>query len=737
MEGWRRYGAHRPTRRGLLVAGLSAGLSALAGCTDGGGERRDDSGVPWGSASEGRLPVPDADDGSQLRMQVPWSPELAHYLWDLDVGVDAVGYAPEVVYAATHEPGLWGRWYDPGYWPDPGETHLGLYADYEISPERLAVTIRDDARWSDGEPVTASDAKAQFAFWRLPPRGARFEDVWHPSPGEADPLGVRGATREVRMPDGPDGRRIEFDAREDGGWGALNGYAAFPEGQLLSELGGPTARMGVRVPAHVEPYRTVAREAIDHWETKPENPPTRAELAAAHVSEAHLESSRDPANYVSTGLWTLELATDEGVLLQPNVYSRHAESLGFEAVVVEAVDTPRTWWGTQDGLYDYVRTDAPDPVVEEFPDSIAEVLAPSPTGYAIAVDHAGPLGEVAVRRALLYALDTETIAANVHQDAAAPVTVPGWDAWGIDAVLDEAWAREHLLAYDHDLDAAAAAMRGAGYERVDGVWHRDGEPLELRFGADMQPPDGRFRREDDQALEETAVAHLETFGVEISHTSYERTSFSTRWRGSDRAEPFDREYAGSGAFDLWAGRQFDNMVAGAYRGLGRHFSAAVTSRERARARNYFDHEAQEAVLEAYDENGRIGGQYELWADWTIEIPPVGEPDGDRRPFSPGLTWALADRHPAGAAAPQPENPYYDPPRDEPHPENATHFWRTFAWTVNWFLPVLPLVKLQNQQFLDTDRWNWPTDHELWPTFGTGWHAPHLLGLGLVDAADSG
>ena len=722
------------TRRGVLVAGLSVGLSALAGCV-GNDDRREDSGVPWRDEAD-RLPAAEADDRSRLHVQVPWNPELAHYLWDLDVGVDAIGYAPGVVYAATHEPGLWGRWYDPGYWSAPGETHLGLYEDCEISPGRLAVTIREGARWSDGEPVTAFDVKAAFAFWRLPPDGAEIEDVWQPAPEAAGPFGVRGATAEVRMPDGPGGRRIEFHAREDGGWEVVDGYAAFPEGRLLSELGGPAPRMGVRFPAHVEPYRVVAEEAIENWEARYENPPTRAELAAAHVTEAHLKSSREPENFVSTGPWTLELATDDGVLLRPNEHSRHAGA-GFEAVVIEAADPPPTWWGIQDGRYDYVRTNAPEPVVEGFPDRIEEVLSPSPTGYAIALDYAGPLGEAAVRRALLYALDTETIAANVHPKAADAVTVPGWDAWGIEAVLDEGWAREQLLAYDHDLDAAAAAMRGAGYERIDGVWHRDGEPLELRFGADMQPPDGRFSRDDDRGIEGTAIDHLETFGVEISFTSYERTGFSTRWRGSDRAEPFDREYGGSGAFDLWAGRQPDNMVAGEYRGLGRHFSAAVASRERARARNYFDHDGQEAVLEAYDENGRIGGQYELWADWTIEIPPVGEPDGDLRPFSPGLTWELAERHPAGAAAPQPENPSYDPPRDEPHPENATHFWRTFAWTVNRFLPVLPLIKLRNQQFLDTGQWDWPTDHELWPTFGTGWDAPHLLGLGAVSAADSG
>lgn len=670
-------------------------------------------------------------------MQLPWAPERAHYLWDVDVGVDALGYAPEEIYVATHEPGLWGRWYDPGYWPDPGETSPGLYEAYETSPDRLTVTIREEARWSDGEPVTAFDAKATFAFWRLPPEGTELEDVWHPSPGEVHPFGVRGATAEVRMPDGPDGRRIEFYAREDGGWDAVDGYAAFPEGRLLSELGGPAARMGVRYPAHVEPYRAVAGEAIDHWEAKPASPPTRSELSAEHVTEDHLERSREANRSVSTGAWTLEVATSEGVLLRPNEHSRHSSRLGFEEVVVEAVDVPSTWWGIEDGLYDYVRADAPDPVVGEFPDRIEEVSTPSPTGYSIALDHAGVLGERPVRRALMYALDTATIASNVHPDAAEPVTVPGWDTWGIDAVLEETWARDHLIEYDHDPDAAAAELREAGYERLDGTWHRDGGALELRFGAPTQPPDGQFRRADDPAIESTAVDHLESFGIEVSFSNTERVTFASRWRGSDRAEPYDREYAGSGGFDLWSGRQYDNVVAGEYRGLGRHFSTAVAARDRARARNYFDHDRQESVLEAYDGDGRVGGRYDLWEEWTIEVPPIGEPDGEPEPFNPGFTWERARRHPAGAGAPQPANPHYDPPRDEPHPENEAHFWRTFAWTVNWFLPVLPVLKLKHQHFLNAAHWNWPTDHELWPYFGVGWRGTNLLGLGAVRAADSG
>ena len=680
-----------------------------------------------------RTPDPDAE--GQFRLPVRASPEHLHFLWDVGFAADVPYRSAETVYVATHEPPLWGRWYHHTYWLDPGETTPGLYESCKITPDRIAVAIRDDAYWSDGEPVRAYDAYAQFAFHRMPPAEAvETADDWHPPPESADRIGIHAATREVRMPDGPDGRRIEFHAQDGAAWDAVEGYALFLEGELLYELGGPAPTHGVRYPSHVEPYASIATEAIEQWEAKSSNPRSRSELAAAHVSRDDIERSRMADHYVSNGPWTLEeVVGAEEVVLTPNEYHRDATVLPFDEVVLETAEEQRVWAGLRGGRYDYAQVETPAHLRETFADKFEEITTPSPTGYSIAVDHASVLGDVELRQAMLYAIDTEAIARNVHPTISRPISTPGWDAWAADSVVDQAWAEENLIEYAYDPDTAAERLYEAGYERDGETWHRDGTVLEVGFGSGHAARGRRLPVFDGYELEQSLLGQLTAFGFEVTYVSFEQVTFAEQWAGSDRAEPFDAEYAGAGAYDMWTGRSYDNQVAGYPHGIAEHFSAGLARRERVRARNYFEHDVQEAGLQAYSDDGTIDGQYTLWKEWTIDLPLIGEPDGPLTPFNPAYTWEVAKRRPAGVADPQPENPYYDPPRGEPHEDNAAYFWQQFAWTCNWFLPVLPVTKTMTQHFPNTGDWRWPTDHELWPYLGMGWDGGNLLGMNRIGS----
>ena len=707
----------------------------LAGCSDldGMGELAGDRlGHDSNGADHVRTPDPGTD--GQFRLTTRAYPDRMHFLWDVGIAAD-VPYRPaEDVYVATHEPPLWGRWYHHTHWLDPGETTFGLYEACEITTDRIAVTIRDDAYWSDGEPVRAYDAYGQFAFHRMPPRESVVkEDDWHPAPDVADRIGIHAATREVRMPDGPDGRRIEFHAQDGEAWDAVDGYALFLDGELLYELGGPAPTHGVRYPSHVEPYASVAAEAIEQWEATSPDPRSRSELAAEHVSRDDFERSRTGGHYVSNGPWTLaEVVGTEEVVLTKNEYHRDADDLPFDEVVLETGEEQRIWSGLRGGRYDYAQVDVPEHLLDTFADQYEEVTAPSPAGFSIAVDHASVLGDVELRQAMLYALDTEMIAQNIHPTVTQPVTTPGWDTWAADSVIDQAWAAENLIEYPYDPATAAEKMREAGYEMDGDRWHRDGEMLKVGFGSDIEYPPVRIQVFDGGEFEQSVHDQFTEFGFEVTYTSIQRVMFAERWQGSDRAEPFEAEFAGNGEYDLWTGRGYDNQVAGYYHGIAEHFSAGLSRRERVRARNYFEHDVQEAALQEYADDGTIDGRYELWKEWTIALPPTGEPNGPREPFNPAYTWEVAKRRPAGVTDPQLDNPYYDPPRTEPHEDNASYFWQQFAWTCNWFLPVLPVTKTMTQHYPNEVDWRWPTDHELWRYLGMGWDGANLIGMNRIE-----
>src|SRR5690606_29450122 len=117
----------------------------------------------------------------------------------------------------------------------------GQASDYTVSDDGLVYTftIRDDAVWSDGEPVTAQDF--EYAFKRLldPEMAADYAYLQYPIKNaeavntgemEADELGIRVI----------DDKTIEFTLEQPTPYfvDALTHYTAFPVPMhLVEELG--------------------------------------------------------------------------------------------------------------------------------------------------------------------------------------------------------------------------------------------------------------------------------------------------------------------------------------------------------------------------------------------------------------------------------------------------------------------------------------------------------------------
>ena len=332
---------------------------------------------------------------------------------------------------------------------------------------------------------------------------------------------------------------------------------------------------------------------------------------------------------------------------------------------------------------------------------------------------------------MMYAINTENIAQNLHPETTEPVITPGGDNWALEGVLDEAWVEENLISYENDLERAEELMLEAGWERgATDIWELDGEPFQVQMGTDAETP----------VLEQTVQDQLEAFGIEIEITASDEAAFQDRWEGSDQLEYIEEEYAGSGDFELWAGSDADaNNVAGFYDALASHWQAGLSNVWWTRARNYYPHDVQEEGLEEYVGEGWIAAQYDIWEEWTIDLPPIGDPEGEPEPFNPSYTRGAVLWGPYTEADPQPDNPYYDAPHDETHEENAEYYWQKFAWATNYYLPVLPISLDNNQHFTNTANWHWPRDidaednNHMWDYFGETYFVYPLVGMSNILA----
>lgn len=718
------------TRRHLLLSGVLGGSALLAGCL--GDDDPADTPTPTPGES-----LDDIDgvhvEGQSLRVPINQNPAEAHFVWDVNLHLDTVYEQAEEVYWATHEMPIWARWWHTAYRPDlvdpdGPDDYPQLYESYEITPEVVTVTIRDDAYWSDGTPVTAMDAIGTRSRWAREAIGERLG--WE-APDTPDGYTVWDGIVGYDMPDGPEGKVFEHHFTTKPAWQEAGGFLMDP-GWFMFFLGGPTPRAGPRYPTHLEPFKSLVEEAIEDWDqqTPIDEPPS--EFLARHVTEDDLEHFRDPGNFVSYGAWTLKeiLGTSE-IVLEPNEYHRYYDDINFDEVILEySPEDSRTRSAIQSGHLDYAAVNTPPETVEAYPDTIEELTSPAGLGYTIGVDHSSAFGDVRVRQAMMYALHTPDLAQNVHPTATAPILRPGWDNWGSEAVLDESWTEQNLLTYEQDLDRAAALLEDAGFERnSNDVWEKDGVELRTEIASPEETP----------AFETTVSSQLAEFGIILDVRAMDEATYVDRRDGSETPEYIDEPYGGSGDFELWSGDPAVDNLAGFYEGMENHWWNGMANRWNMRMRNYYPHEAQEDALFEYEEHGWVAGAYDLWEELFIELPPVGEPDGDLEPFNAAFTFGRVRNGPLSTEDPQTDNPYYNPPHDEPHPENTDYYFQTLAWVTNWWLPGLPLVRAENQHFLNTANWIWARDlpgadnEYMWDFFGLNWDTKHLAATGKLFA----
>lgn len=583
-------------------------------------------------------------------------------------------YAPVV-----KEPASWrlrrflkesGVWVSGSLAPSP-ETQIQynwIEEPIEISPTKVTFRIRDDARWSDGHPVTGKDL-AYIPLQRSLKRWALLP-LYAPK-SEGEPQGVLYAFDDFYVRD----KSVTY--RSSPGY-----FADFWDISIAFNLG--TLFFPVFFATHVEPFDSfadgiieMARKAqageIHPWYIKSDRNRNSGvgSLVKEHLTETkYVHKFAKPENVLATGPWDLAEMRGTEFIFEPNPHHRHADEINFDSFTFEYMESADLQRAALDsGRLDYGSPGVtPNSVVDAFPDHIEEVLIPGGgNDLRLNFDHPA-LGTREVREAIMYALDHEAIAKNIHESIAEPVNTPGGDSWKASEYVSQNWIDENLTTYSQNLELAAQRMTAAGYSKAGDQWFgANGEPFTLTLPTASSTP----------RWEPTVSSQLSEFGIDTTVHTLNGNAFETR-----------RE---RGEFDIWPSA--GDLTGNTGGILNLWFSGATEG-------PFMIYPDEQYETGEFTDNGipqpRTKDRYSVF---TINAPPVGKPDGKLEGYPTGV-WGLSH--------------WTDPTRAE-----YRRRVKVSMWLANWFLPTIPLNKQHSQRFIDAANWDWPTDSASWKSFVSG------------------
>lgn len=296
---------------------------------------------------------------------------------------------------------------------DPAGNYIpGAASEWSVDEEGTVYTfkLRDDARWSDGDPVVANDFVLAFERLFDPANGAVYASLYYPirgaearTRGEADaaPLGVEALDASTL--------RITLD----------QATPYFPK--LLAHIAASP------VPAHlIERYG-------DDWTKMTHIATNGAFTPTEWISHDHLAAAKNPEFH----------AADDVALDGVDYYPVEDRSAGLQRFRAGGLDIVRDF---SPDRYAWLKDNLPD----------AARLAPQLANYYFALNQRDghPTADVRVREALNLALRRGVIATQIMGDVVAPATgfvpdgVSQFDAQtmpGLDAPMAERLAEAKSL----------------------------------------------------------------------------------------------------------------------------------------------------------------------------------------------------------------------------------------------------------------------------------------------------
>lgn len=667
-------------RRQLLQTLATGGALGLAGCSG------TDTTTPSDTASGGLTSTEEATTdrqhvrGQTFRMPTRQDPAKTsffrggHTLQKTAYAVIAKEPASYSLRVFLRPPGVWtnGQLVNPLGLDGEAPLQYSWLENIDVTPTEVTTSIRADARWSDGHPITGTDIavppieRTLRKYFAPPPAyapGPQYEAA--PDTPDQPPL-VLGAFDDFEISD----KSVTY--RSSAGY-----FDQFYEKNIALWFGPIYPPLS---PTHIAPFDTYADAVIETarraqagdiypWYERGFGDPTRQSLIEEHLADTkYVRKFANPENVLALGAWDLAAFDGTDFVFEPNPHHRHADTINFETVRFEFTrGTQRLRAAVKADRLDFgMLGTTPQGVVESFPDSIEILRVPGGlhTGNELQINFDHPaLGTREVRLAIMYALDQATIANNIHPSVAVPITTPGGDSWHATTYASQEWIDETLTTYPQDRERAANLMREAGYAWDGRQWiDADGEPLALTLPTASSPP----------TWEPTVANQLTEFGIDTTVRTLDGNVFAQR-----RDE---------GEFAVWAASK--SAIMGIWRN-------AATSPDK-----YGIYPDEQFETGKFSDNGTpIPRTEDRWRVFTIQAPPVGQPDGP-----------LQEYHPAALALLRETNP----PAEE-----FRRRMKIGMWLVNWFLPTIPINKQYIQHFIDRVHWMWPTDTLLWKNFTNG------------------
>lgn len=559
--------------------------------------------------------------------------------------------------------------WEPGVWLEGQGPHKDFHYNWidEISrtPTEITVSIRDDAQWSDGNPIVGTDIAAPVLVWAIYPDFFPF----YANDRKEEPHFLIGAFDDFEITD----KSVTY--RSSPGF-----FDLFWKSQVGLWLGRTV------IPTHIAPYESYAEKVIETarraqqgdinpWERSytGNSDPNLFSIQDEHlVDKKYVKKFSMAENVLATGTGDLvELRGSEAFVFQKNPHHRNADSINFETVVLTYMPSAdREQAALKADRLDYRAGVTPQQVVDSLPTHITELRVPGgwDTGNEFGLNFNHPaLGDRKIRMALMYALDQSTIANNIHQSTALPVDNPGGDTWNATDYVSQDWIDENLTTYATNRNKAATLMQEAGYTKDGDQWVTgDGEALTLTLAT----------KEETPRWEPSVASQLSDFGIQTSVKTLNDTIFKQRVR--------------RGEFPIWATSGISASKAEATLSI---WLDAVR-----RPQKHGIYPDEQFATGKFSTNGTpMPRTEERWSAFTINAPPIGKPDASLKEYHP-LVFALGTTH-----------------TEEEYRRRV----KISMWLVNWLLPTIPINKTLTQHFIDDAHWKWPKDSPSWSNFTGG------------------
>ncbi len=682
--------ANSDRRRFLRYLG-AVGAAGLAGCgNDGEDTQPPASGTPTPTAE----PTFDRgdeneDNGGSTDTERPTATETESSLPDTDkTFVGVVSQDPQKVQWAAPpgggKPSLWGK--KPAFWGNSNPGHVQDWnvedphvESIDIAPEKVTVNFQPDAYWSGGKPVDARDWGGMMYLWRHS-AGLTIPDV---KAGEADPSIWLMAITE-----------FDFNGKELVVHSEPGLFDQWPEWNIRRWI---YAQAGMWHWKYMKDWVETIQSMDDPWTEENQQEIAEMRPDAPPFGWGYVEPDIENAEF-SGPLAPVETRGSKKIVCEVNEGHHLSDELNFEGAEFRYQEESRAIWANlkSGNLSGHVSTEIPPHVVDSFPDQYERIKAPLANGRSLTLNRHHDMFEPReVRAALMYALAPGTVAKNINRKTQVGVTSPPVE------LLPEGFPYEgfqdELVSYEYNTQRATELLEQAGFSRENGTWMKpDGEQFRFSIMTDSSTP----------VMESSIADQLSSFGIEVDIDTVNGSVFEERLQN----RKYQAVPANWGTHELaWITTVFLDVLGGDPNGI--YASHGISNDDLV---SMLKEQGIEIVRNEYGNlalpRNRVPA--EALEPFTLEIPPIGDPDGEREPFS-AAKWQQKAIGLQG--------------------EKKQEIYAKLYWAYNWDLPTLPLTRANQLVMVNEEDWQYPSnDSRTWANnfFNPMWAN---MNFGLIQA----